>query len=522
VIRGVLLAFVALVAAASAIADDLDPPGFEPLVGAAAGRNLWFALPDPEQPRRSRVMHHATDRDPPTVRVAAVLDGAIEAMAAWEDRVWVVLAPRAGRSPRREVVTLETARNPASGLDYSWPREGPTLLPSIPGTARLLAAGADANGPVVLLAADEVRSAREATRSDGSRAPQLLRLARGGRWEEVAWPEGPAVPQAPLRLADGRGSGRGVWLVGADPEDRQGTLVVAVGREAAGDGLGRLERWPIAPRRILAASVVLGQPVLLLRPEFGRLEVVYPRDGGVLRLADLPPPAGRWLLAGTSEGLRLVEAVGETPRILRIDPLDGRLSEPEPLGPPRFASRSWLHLPLLGMLAVAAVLALVLFKPLQEPPEWTLPAPWRPTPPLPRLGALLIDALPGTLVAMAWFGVGPLDLALLPAWSLEAERAVPSAVAVGLTALWCTLWETLFRTTPGKRAIGASVWGLDGRPATRRAVLLRNLFKSVVLFAPVLAIFMVVNPRGRGVGEVVSHTVVAWRRPEAAEAPPAE
>ena len=80
-----------------------------------------------------------------------MLDGQVEAIAAFEDQVWIVLAPRAGTKPRREVVTLSTARNPASGLDYSWPREGPTLLPSLPGDTRLADFAADAAGPIALL-----------------------------------------------------------------------------------------------------------------------------------------------------------------------------------------------------------------------------------------------------------------------------------------------------------------------------------------------------------------------------------
>lgn len=196
---------------------DPDPVAFPQLPGAASGHHLWFATADPERPRRSLIHHVATDRETPAVRVAAVLDGEVEAIAAWEDRAWIVLAPRAGTRQRREVVTLSTARNPASGLDYSWPREGPTLLPSLPGDSKLVDFAADAAGPIALFWPPEWRSNRVRRASSGgeSAGPRVLRLGRGQAWQDV---EGVPTGFAFERFAPSGNPARSMALLAPDPE----------------------------------------------------------------------------------------------------------------------------------------------------------------------------------------------------------------------------------------------------------------------------------------------------------------
>jgi hypothetical protein len=46
-----------------------------------------------------------------------------------------------------------------------------------------------------------------------------------------------------------------------------------------------------------------------------------------------------------------------------------------------------------------------------------------------------------------------------------------------------------------------------GRPGFWRIVV-RNLFKGVLLYAPVLAIFTALSPFGQGIGETLSRTLV--------------
>lgn len=493
----------ALLLASLAGADDRG--GAPVLPGAGSGREIWVAIPDPESPGRARLMHLSSDRDPPTIRIAAPLPGEVEAVAAWGSEAWVVLKPRPGDPSRREVVALESARNPASGLDYSWPREGPTLLPSLPGNARLLAFAADSGGAWALLE----RASGGAERSpQASAARSLLRLPRGGRWRAVELPG--ERPGEPFAFAAAGTPAEELLLLFTDPGDPASTRAIPL--DSPSDGGAKWRRWPVPPASIVAAIGVEGETLLAIGGERGRVDLLYPRRQASLRLAAIPAPAGPFLLAGTSHGPWLLEWSEQGPQARRIDPISGEVSPPQLALPPRIGFGAWLHLPLLGMLAVAAAIALVLFRPLQDAERWTLPPTWQPLPPLPRAFALAIDLLPGTLAAMAWFKVGPTDLAMLPAWSLDAERALPSAAAIGASILWCTAWEAIGGATPGKRLVGARVRAADGGPPTLRATLLRNLFKGMVLYAPVLAAFTLLDPHGRGIGEVVSRTAVA-RRP---------
>jgi uncharacterized RDD family membrane protein YckC len=492
-----------------------EPVAFPLLPGAASGHHLWFATPDPERPRRSLVHHVATDREVPAVRVAAVLEGSVEAIAAFEDRAWIVLAPRTGTKPRREVVTLSTARNPASGLDYSWPREGPTLLPSLPGDVKLVDFIADAAGPVALFWPPEWRSSRvRRAAADGeSPSPRLLRLGRGQAWEEL---EGLPTGYAYERFAPFGIPTRSLSLLAPDPESPEMVAVVPVPpSEAAEDRRGEsgaVRRWPLPIGQVVAATSLPHAELLVARREFGIIDLDYPRERGLLELARLESPRGPWRIAATLDGLRYLEESGGGFRIRSIDPISGEAGPWEELGPPTFASGAWLHLPILGALAISAVLALVLFRPLAEREPPTIPEGSEPLAWPRRLAALAIDLVPGVAIAMAVFGVSLREFSLLPAWSLDAEATAPSALVIAITFLWGVAWEGVAGRTPGKMLLGGRVVSTSGDRVGAGRVLVRNLFKAVLLAAPILAIFTVLNPLGQGIGEVLSRTFVLGRQ----------
>jgi len=486
------------------------PMPFAALPGAASGSNLWFATADPERERRTIVHHHATDRETPIVRVAAVLDGVVEAMAAHEDRLWIVLAPRAGDQPRREVVTLQTARNPVSGLDYTWPREGPTLLPSLPGDGRLMAFAADADGPVALFWPEALRSER-VRREGGPAVPQLHRLDRRGRWVETSARE--LADAAPWSRIVFLGDGRLALLAGASDGSSCRLVPLFESEDGVADPVPPSEAivWRIPSDALIGTTVAAGRPLAVLRKAFARIDLAYPRDDAVLDLAVLDTPRAGWRLDGTSDGIFYLEDLGKTDGtfvIRSIDPIDGVVGPERTLEAPSFGTGAWLHLPLLGMLTVTAILALVLFKPIAEQvppavPEGAAPLAWWP-----RLAALAVDVLPGAVLAMVWFETTPAEFALLPAWSLDIEAAAPSSAAIGFTVIWCLAWEIPLGRTPGKMLVGGRVVAVEGgRPGLWRTVV-RNLFKGVLLYAPVLAIFTVLNAFGQGIGETLSRTLV--------------
>lgn len=492
------------------------PIAFAELPGAASGSNIWFATADPERDRRSLVHHHATDREESIVRVAAVLDGAVEAMAAHGDRVWVVLAPRVGSTPRREVVTMQTARNPVSNLDYSWPREGPTLLPSLPGEGRLMAFAAGPDGPVALIWPSPLRSERVRRGEAETAVPQLHRLDRQGRWivEPLPVAEGLTPWSRLVPIADGR-----LGLL-ASRDGADSCLIVPLPEPSGIPDTKVGQIWTVSEGDLVGATLATGRPLAVMRLAFGRIDLAYPRGEAMLELAGLDSPRGRWRIDGTADGIRYLHQDEGRFVIRSVDPIDGRIGDPRTLEAPSFGAGAWLHLPLLGMLTVTAILALVLFRPIAEQsrprvPEGAAPLAWWP-----RLAALAIDVLPGAVLAMVWFETSPAEFALLPAWSLDLDSALPSTAAVGITVVWCLAWELILGRTPGKMLVSGRVVAVEGgRPGVWRTIV-RNLFKGVLLYAPVLAIFTALNPFGQGIGETLSRTLVLgpareWSPPEA-------
>jgi uncharacterized RDD family membrane protein YckC len=109
------------------------------------------------------------------------------------------------------------------------------------------------------------------------------------------------------------------------------------------------------------------------------------------------------------------------------------------------------------------------------------------------------------------FGVSLREFSLLPAWSLDAEATAPSALVIAITFLWGVAWESVAGRTPGKMLLGGRVVSTSGDRVGAGRVLVRNLFKAVLLAAPILAIFTVLNPLGQGIGEVLSRTFVLGR-----------
>ena len=129
-----------------------------------------------------------------------------------------------------------------------------------------------------------------------------------------------------------------------------------------------------------------------------------------------------------------------------------------------------------------------------------------------RLCALAIDFVPGVLLVLVLFGPQLARVSTIPLWSTELAFAGPGAVVIGVTLLHETVSELIWRRSLGKAIMGGEVLAANGTRASAVAVLLRILFKAVVLYAPILAVFVVLSPALQGVPETVSRTVVADAR----------
>jgi uncharacterized RDD family membrane protein YckC len=169
-------------------------------------------------------------------------------------------------------------------------------------------------------------------------------------------------------------------------------------------------------------------------------------------------------------------------------------------------------MPLLAGLAITAVLLVFIFRPDASTSVVTL-RPGQAIAPLGmRVLAFALDFGPVALVAVLVTGTDPRQLLELPMWSPSVERAALSSAVVGITVLHSTIGEALFGRSAGKLVLGCQVVALDGERAGIGAVLVRNIFKLVLIMTPILGVFVFMNPNQQRLGDLVARTIVIRSR----------
>jgi len=124
------------------------------------------------------------------------------------------------------------------------------------------------------------------------------------------------------------------------------------------------------------------------------------------------------------------------------------------------------------------------------------------------VAAIVIDAVAVFFIVLVILGMsGVFDVSS----ENEAELIFSGALALGLFLYW-TFCESVWATTPGKRALRLTVIGELGAPCTAGAAALRNLFKVGALWLPlggiVTLIVIAASDDKRRVGDRVAHTQV--------------
>ncbi len=99
------------------------------------------------------------------------------------------------------------------------------------------------------------------------------------------------------------------------------------------------------------------------------------------------------------------------------------------------------------------------------------------------------------------------------AWMAVEAGIPPSFSWIGAISLCCayhTAAETIWGQTLGKRLAGIAVRRIDGTPAGRGRILVRNLIRAVELMFPLLpAVVMISTKRSQRLGDLVAGTMVA-------------
>ncbi len=512
--RAVALLLALLAALALPLRAEAAVVARDRILAAGAGEHLWWIELDPKE---SRLLHGFTGNDAFLSHVAATYLEPPEALAAYGDRAWLAFGPPLGPDAagaaslrRRDVVRLAIRRNPATSLFYVVPPSGAELLPSLPADGDLVGFEADASGLWALLLPPP--AARYGVRREGASAGQpaagpSLRFLEGNEWVEVPLPSDfQAVPAAELvRLGE---------ALAVVAPSREGSRLAL--RDGAGWRTFEVD-LPFAGTRFLTAG---GRPAAATVAE-PDLIYSYLRDGRSVPWASMLAPNPPFALLGDDHGGVVIARRDNVMQAWRLDPLATLARKPVPFEPTQSSAGAWVHLPMVAVLVLASLLAVLFVRELAradgkqggkdgqgEELEPSVPALAFDR----RIVALLIDLVPGGIVAVVVLGASPLDLLRVPSFALERTEASASMLMILLTCLVGAASEGFFGATVGKWVVGGVVTAPDGSPLRLRAALVRNLCKILVLAAPILGLVAWWSVGHRGVHDILSRSVVADRR----------
>ncbi len=467
-----------------------SPTGDGMLRVASSGEHVWVVVPTPARGGidGARVIHHAPDMGPLGTRVAFEFARPVVDLVATQDELWVVFGPSqpsADGARVYDVASTRVVRNLAVGTYYNVPIGSMALRPQVTadgwrGIAALPGAPAAArwNGSALNI----VRPSSMAW--DPIDPPSDVDATA---WM-VPWPSG-GVPSAALAQC------------------AEGTMRTWVRTGAAWS----MQSWPIPAGSV---HVVPGASRPTVVAVDGTSRALYTlTSSGAVRCHTLVESTDPWCVAGRGDRYLVFSERDGVLRLAELS-LDGQSSAPaEPVVEQERTTGLWIHLPLIGAITIAALLAVFLMR--SGPgAAGVVPAGWEPLALVPRGAALLLDLVPGAVAALWLMNASAAQLLEMPSWTADATAAGPASVMLLVGWLFASIPEAITGASPGKWIVGARVVsttpGSPWRaPIWRRTV--RAALTLVVLFAPALAFLTLIHPALQGLPEQLTRTAVARR-----------
>lgn len=488
-------------------------PNSDVLEVASGGGNVWVVTRDPIVVGRWRLLHHHTGMEGQHARISRALQSRPIAIAARDDEVLVAMPSSPVPGKEIDLLSLTVQQDPTMGNFYELPLDSWKVLANIPSDRPFKGLALGPAGPQVLLGPPETDSGGKRTveATEGESAPPTARLLeqRAFTWHERPLPE-VLLRASDLRLLPSVGTTEVTILARGDSgtarlhqcsEDVWSTFDLGIDFADVDRVCQTATRLGFAARGSKASRLELG----VLRGE------------DLLDVASVDRPARAWGLGAVEEDLLVIvtwdpqdEAGRGAVLVSRVDAVNGTVESPVAWTRLPLDVSDWLQLPLIGMLMVVALLAIVLFRPTEDP-RLPLQNGVVPMPMGRRLLALLLDLSPGFVLAVLLFkapfsGASPLSI-----WTSEVALSAPGSLVIGVTLLHEAVSELIWGRSLGKLVFGGVVRSSTGARPTSGAILLRALFKGVVLYAPVLGVFAFISPARQGIPETVSRTVVADR-----------
>jgi uncharacterized RDD family membrane protein YckC len=277
-----------------------------------------------------------------------------------------------------------------------------------------------------------------------------------------------------------------------------------------------------------------------------RIGLMLLRQDSAVPWASFPEPGGPWSIGGFGVNAALLTLDGDSRGVVAtISPASSEPGAAVALAPPGFAARRWVHLPILGIVSIAMVLAALIFgsggyaerqsalldarRAAEADPsarrgasadddsvDLPMPAPQRPRGAgLPERGAAFaVDLAPGILAIWLWVGGNPLDLVQLPMLATDLAQAQPALVALGLGWLIATIGDAVSGRSLGKRLLRLRIVDArTGAPASFGRRLLRSMLSTVPVASPLVMLVATLHPFGDGPAEMLSQTAVVPEEP---------
>lgn len=529
---GVILSIACAVVSSIASFAAADLPGVLPLSAAGDGHVWWVVKSEPQPADPASIpskaadfvlMHHGVDEPAPSERLVMRFALEPQAIAAEGPRVVVVTRGQGGGAGDRGaglfIISMFAAKNEVTGHWGTLPRGSPILLakPSVDGDVRAMA-----------IAHDTLTMLLRVRRAD-ARTPERYWLGSiscesgaNAVWVEQPLPALDLMEPTRLFARDGA-------IAALGSKDGVATMLM-LGAAAPSVVQLRTPSAPIDPRSIVGAFELSKRTVLVertlgvgtdsqLRVD-SQLRLGILRDGLLQPWADFPEPRRPWSVGpfgGSAMVLELGDRGRASTRMLSFSALapDALATE---LLPPGFASGSWIHMPIIGALSMALVLAAMIFGSeayLDNRPRVAVGAgataqvrTARGASLGRRASAMLVDLLPGMVVVWFFVRANPFDLLQIPAFQPDITLALPSVFVFGAGWLVATLGDVLFGRSMGKRTVGLRIIAARGGPAPVSRRLLRSLASLIVVASPVVMLLSLLHPRGDGPAEMLSGTAV--------------
>ncbi len=487
-----------------------NPVCGQALLGASSDDHLWFVGPSTSGDDTFVLYHHALAMGGPHYR-GQPLNERPQAVAAWANRLWLIFPATVNSDRlRRETFTIEANLNETVGAyDYD-PSDRLSVVDSLDGLGKLVGFVAAPDGPVALRVPFQRARAGVQAR-EGSiaaepvlDAPVLERLS-GTRWEPLPLPEDLPI-RGQYRLAAGPADGNRLLLLTAPPDQPDQGVLYRRTSEETWDRVDVL----VDVRRVDAVVRWEAQIALVLQAATpGQMEIAYLRPSSLVSLGEIPAPSGRWGVFGLRDGLRLIEQSNRGGfQIRRIDPVTGTLTPAEVMSSQSLLPWRSLHMPLLFAVAMTVLLLVLILRPAAKATPTKLPPAVAVLSVVPRVLALGIDLAVGGLLTILLLQCTPAQLLQIPMWTPDIADATPCLWLIGITVIHTTAGEMIFARSIGKAMLGARVITAQGARPTLQSILVRNVFKIIVLLIPVLAVFALLNHHLQGLGDLMARTLV--------------